>query len=75
MGLDWTYDGPADVFAEMKRNMRSLDNITWDGHRLRPVPDGIRPWQDGAAEVLPPDEHGCGISVEPASGGRMEAAE
>ena len=29
-GLDWRYDGPADVFAEMKRNMRSLDNITWD---------------------------------------------
>jgi formate dehydrogenase major subunit len=30
MGLDWRYDGPADVFAEMKRNMRSLDNITWE---------------------------------------------
>ena len=29
-GLDWRYDSPADVFAEMKRNMRSLDNITWD---------------------------------------------
>jgi formate dehydrogenase major subunit len=29
-GLDWHYDGPADVFAEMKRTMKSLDNITWD---------------------------------------------
>ncbi|RKF13461.1 formate dehydrogenase subunit alpha [Roseovarius spongiae] len=30
IGLDWRYDSPADVFAEMKINMRSLDNITWD---------------------------------------------
>ncbi len=30
MGLAWEYDSPADVFAEMKLNMRSLDNITWD---------------------------------------------
>ena len=30
LGLDWSYDSPADIFAEMKRNMRSLDNITWD---------------------------------------------
>ena len=30
MGLDWQYDSPADVFAEMKVNMRSLDNITWE---------------------------------------------
>ncbi|MEQ9038804.1 MAG: formate dehydrogenase subunit alpha [Silicimonas sp.] len=29
-GLGWSYDSPADVFAEMKLNMRSLDNITWD---------------------------------------------
>jgi len=29
MGLGWRYGGPADVFAEMKRNMASLDNITW----------------------------------------------
>ena len=28
--LDWTYDGPAEVFAEMKQAMPSLDNITWD---------------------------------------------
>jgi formate dehydrogenase major subunit len=30
IGLDWNYAGPADVFAEMKRGMPSLDNITWD---------------------------------------------
>ncbi len=30
LGLGWNYDSPADVFAEMKLNMRSLDNITWD---------------------------------------------
>ena len=28
-GLDWNYRGPADVFAEMKGCMPSLDNITW----------------------------------------------
>ena len=30
MGLDWRYAGPADVFAEMKLAMPSLDNITWE---------------------------------------------
>ncbi|MEP1354372.1 MAG: formate dehydrogenase subunit alpha [Tateyamaria sp.] len=30
LGLNWTYDSPADVFAEMKLNMKSLANITWD---------------------------------------------
>jgi formate dehydrogenase major subunit len=30
LGLSWDYKSPADVFAEMKLNMRSLDNITWD---------------------------------------------
>jgi len=30
MGLDWNYDGPADVFAEMKLVMPSLDHITWE---------------------------------------------
>jgi len=30
LGLNWTYTGPAEVFAEMKLNMRSLSNITWD---------------------------------------------
>jgi formate dehydrogenase major subunit len=30
LGLDWRYESPADVFAEMKRNMGSLANITWE---------------------------------------------
>ena len=30
LGLPWDYESPADVFAEMKQNMRSLENITWD---------------------------------------------
>jgi formate dehydrogenase major subunit len=30
IGLDWRYDSPADVYAEMTRTMRSLDNITWE---------------------------------------------
>jgi formate dehydrogenase major subunit len=30
MGLDWTYSGPEQVFAEMKQAMPSLDNITWE---------------------------------------------
>ncbi len=30
IGLKWAYQSPADIFAEMKLNMRSLDNITWD---------------------------------------------
>ncbi len=30
LGLAWDYASPADVFAEMKQTMKSLDNITWD---------------------------------------------
>ena len=30
LGLGWTYTHPSQVFAEMKLNMKSLDNITWD---------------------------------------------
>ncbi|MEM9524056.1 MAG: formate dehydrogenase subunit alpha [Pseudomonadota bacterium] len=30
LGLPWSYREPADVFAEMKQGMKSLDNITWD---------------------------------------------
>jgi formate dehydrogenase major subunit len=29
-GLNWTYTHPSQVFAEMKLNMKSMDNITWD---------------------------------------------
>ncbi|MCL6283835.1 formate dehydrogenase subunit alpha [Ruegeria sp. 2012CJ41-6] len=30
LGLNWTYSHPSEVFAEMKLNMSSLDNITWE---------------------------------------------
>lgn len=30
LGLGWTYTQPSEVFAEMKLNMKSLSNITWD---------------------------------------------
>jgi len=30
LGLDWDYTHPKQVFAEMKLNMGSLDNITWE---------------------------------------------
>ena len=30
LGLDWAYTHPREIFDEMKRNMPSLDNITWE---------------------------------------------
>ena len=30
LGLDWSYTGPADVFAEMRGCMDSLNGITWE---------------------------------------------
>ena len=30
LGLDWDYSHPRQVFAEMKLNMSSLNNITWE---------------------------------------------
>ncbi|MBV9750649.1 MAG: formate dehydrogenase subunit alpha, partial [Acetobacteraceae bacterium] len=30
MGLDWSYAGPSEVFAEMAQTMPSLANITWE---------------------------------------------
>ena len=30
LGLPWNYTHPSQVFAEMKKNMASLDNITWE---------------------------------------------
>ena len=30
LGLGWDYTHPKQIFAEMKLNMGSLDNITWD---------------------------------------------
>lgn len=30
LGLNWNYTHPKEVFAEMKLNMKSLNNITWE---------------------------------------------
>lgn len=30
LGLEWQYKHPRDVFAEMKKSMNSLNNITWE---------------------------------------------
>ena len=30
IGVDWNYQHPSDVFAEMKLSMKSLENISWD---------------------------------------------
>ena len=30
LGLDWRYEHPSDVFAEMRRAMPSLNGITWE---------------------------------------------
>ncbi len=30
LDLNWDYTHPSQVFAEMKKNMKSLDNITWE---------------------------------------------
>ena len=30
LGLNWPYTHPSQVFAEMKKGMHSLNNITWD---------------------------------------------
>ena len=30
LGLPWTYAHPREVFAEMKKGMKSLDHITWE---------------------------------------------
>ena len=30
LGLNWDYTHPSQVFAEMKLNMKSFDNITWE---------------------------------------------
>ena len=30
LGLRWTYSHPSEIFTEMKENMHSLDNITWE---------------------------------------------
>ncbi len=30
VGLDWTYDGPRDVYGELRQAMNSIDGISWE---------------------------------------------
>ncbi|HFB98377.1 MAG TPA: formate dehydrogenase subunit alpha, partial [Bryobacterales bacterium] len=71
LGLEWNIEGPQDVFAEMKRAMRSLDNITWErlereGSVTYPCPAPDHPGKsivfetefptpDGKARLVPVD--------------------
>jgi formate dehydrogenase major subunit len=52
LGLAWTYEGPADVFSEMKQAMPSLDHITWE--RLE---------REGAVTYPCPTDDGPGLGV------------
>ena len=68
MDLDWKYKGPADVFAEMKQAMPSLNNISWD--RLTkesvvayPCPAPDHPGQDIVFSDRFPTQDGLGKFV------------
>jgi formate dehydrogenase major subunit len=68
MGLDWRYGGPADVFAEMKLAMPSLENITWE--RLEresavtyPCPAPDQPGQEIVFADRFPTTTGLGLMV------------
>ena len=52
IGLDWSYQGPGDVFAEMKQVMPSLNGITWE--RLS---------RESAVAYPCPDENSPGQSI------------
>jgi len=68
MGLDWRYDGPADVFTEMTQVMPSLANITWErlvreGAVTYPVDDPDKPGNEIIFTTGFPTESGRGRIV------------
>jgi len=68
MGLDWRYNGPADVFAEMTEVMPSLNNITWErlereGAVTYPVDDPSKPGNEIIFTAGFPTESGRGKIV------------
>jgi len=68
MGLDWRYDGPADVFTEMTQVMPSLKNITWErlvreGAVTYPVDDAHLPGNEIIFTTGFPTESGRGKIV------------
>ncbi|MCW9043120.1 MAG: formate dehydrogenase subunit alpha, partial [Pseudopelagicola sp.] len=53
IGLDWAYEDVSEVFAEMKRTMPSLDNITWERLRTETVTyPSLSPEDPGQAIVF-----------------------
>ncbi len=63
LGLGWNYQGPAEVFAEMKQAMPSFDNITWsrlekEGAVAYPCPAPDHPGQSIVFEDRFPTESG-----------------
>ncbi|MFL6813624.1 MAG: molybdopterin oxidoreductase family protein, partial [Bradyrhizobium sp.] len=68
MGLDWRYEGPADVFTEMTEVMPSLNNITWgrlvrEGAVTYPVDDPDKPGNEIIFSAGYPTESGRGKIV------------
>ena len=68
MGLDWRYNGPADVFTEMTEVMPSLKNITWErlvreGAVTYPVDDPNKPGNEIIFTTGFPTESGRGKIV------------
>jgi formate dehydrogenase major subunit len=68
MGLDWRYDGPADVFTEMTEVMPSLHNISWErlvreGAVTYPVDDPHQPGNEIIFTTGFPTESGRGKIV------------
>ncbi|EKS31915.1 formate dehydrogenase subunit alpha [Afipia clevelandensis] len=68
MGLDWNYNGPADVFTEMTHVMPSLKNITWErlereGAVTYPVSDPFVPGNEIIFTTGFPTESGRGKIV------------
>jgi formate dehydrogenase major subunit len=68
MGLDWRYEGPADVFTEMTEVMPSLKNITWErlvreGAVTYPVDDPDKPGNEIIFTTGFPTESGRGKIV------------
>ncbi|WP_039017567.1 formate dehydrogenase subunit alpha [Halocynthiibacter namhaensis] len=53
LGLGWTYTHPSEIFAEMKLNMKSLDNITWERLKTETVTyPSLSPTDPGQAVVF-----------------------
>ena len=53
IGLGWDYTHPSQIFAEMKLNMKSLDNITWDRLETETVTyPSLSPTDPGQAVVF-----------------------